>query len=109
LVLFSLFLILNFVSFYHYLQGNKISSIKKSFWPIFDDIYKPVVWFFMYSILLLAFLQQTHIWVRQLSSANIWLRIPATEFLLYFYINTVVVIIASFLIFQEKALFGKDE
>ncbi len=108
-IMAAIFLLLNFVVFQHFLSGGSFFAIHKTFWAIFDGIYKPIVWFLSY---LLVFAYLLHISLAFFETDKVlpvWFSAFANEFLLYFNFCFLTSVIASSLFYQEKVLFSEEE
>ncbi len=60
IILFSLFLLMNFVVYYKFLNGEKWFVFEKTFLLIFDNIYKLSAWFIVYLLILALSLSLLH-------------------------------------------------
>lgn len=108
-IVLALFLLLNFVAFYNYLQGGRFFAINKTFWPVFDNIYKPITWFFIYFLIFAYFFRIVFATFMMENSLPLWLNIFASDFFCYFLIYMVTAVIQLSLAYQAKFLFKTEE
>lgn len=109
-IVLAAFLILNFVGFYHFLNGGNLFALKKTFWPIMDNIYVPFFWSTVYFLVFVFLFQMI---LRYFIAQSNFLPVIVNAFVLEFLVAAVVYffvsIIQSFLVFQERKLFGKEK
>jgi len=108
-IVFVLFLLLNFVVFYNYLQGGRFFALNKTFWPIFDNIYKPIIWFFIYFLIFIYFFKVVFVSFMVGSTFPFWLNIFACDFFCYFLIYMMTAIVQLSLAYQAKFLFKSEK
>lgn len=106
IMVFSVFLLFNFVIFQHFLQGGSFFALNKTFWPILDNIYKYMIWFLLY-VLLFSYLFQQAFRIVSFGGLFLWGRIFVTEFCIYFLIYTIAALFMASLYYQEKIFFDK--
>lgn len=109
LIVLAMFLLLNFVVFYNYLQGGRFFAVNKTFWPVFDNIYKPILWFFIYFLIFIYLFRIVFVSFMVGNSLPLWLNVFASDFCSYFLIYTVTAIIQLSLAYQAKFLFKAEE
>ena len=108
-IVLALFLLLNFVVFYNYLQGGRFFAINKTFWPVFDNIYKPIISFFIYFLIFVYFFKVVFVSFMTENTLPLWLNIFASDFFCYFLIYMVAAIVEVSLAYQAKFLFKAEE
>ena len=107
-ILLVVILLLNFVVFQHAVNGGKIFAIRKTFMPIFDNIYKLIFWFFVYFFIFIYLLKSV-IMAFSDPSSPVWFNVIFGEISLYFVIYSMVAVFSAALFYQEKEIFLKDE
>lgn len=101
-----MFLIVMFVGFLHYLHGGHFFEIKKIFWPIFDEIFKPITCFFIYLIIFsFLFVSVYRYFVKDLGFVSVVL----CEFCMFFILYFMMAMIYFSLEYQEKILFSEEK
>ena len=109
-LLFSFFilvaacLLLNFVVFKNFVSGGRFFEIRRSFWPIFDNIYKLLGCFLVY-FFIFAYLYQIcfRAFISELNLAYALI----CEYSLCFLVCVMSVVLYNSLSYQEKILFRK--
>lgn len=95
----AMLLLMNFVCFIRFLKKKKWLCLRKTFWPVLDNLYKLFGWFFIYLIFFAYILYLT---------ASLQPPLPVKLFLSYFILYAAVAMLVSSLSYQEKFIF-KDE
>jgi len=108
IIVFAIILLLNFVVFQHFLQGGSFFALNKTFWIIFDNIYKPISWFFIYFIIF-AYITKVLLGVVFNNGLPLWLSVFVSEFFCYFVVYSIIAVFSASLYFQEKKLFIEDK
>lgn len=99
-VIVVLLMIMNFVCLIRFLKKERWFCLKKTFWPVMDNLYKLFGWFFAYLILFTYALY----FVAKLSKMPLFL--PVELFLFYFIFYAAVAVFVSSLSYQDKFIFG---
>lgn len=105
----AIFILLNFVVFQHFLNGGSFFAIRRTFWVVFDNVYKPIVWFFIYFLIFWFLCHVSRGFFETKKVLPMWLSAFVNEFFLYFNFCFLTSIIASSLFYQEKVLFSEEE
>ncbi len=101
-----IFLLLDFVVFVHWLKGGRFFEIKKVFWPVFDELFKLMTWFFIYLFIFsFLFLSVFRFFVRDLSFLGVF----GNEFCIYFVLYFMVAMMYFSFEYQEKTLFCTEK
>lgn len=108
-ILVFLFALLNFSVFQHFFRGGRFFAINKTFFPIFDNLYKPFAWFMIYLLIVTILLKQvfTYVFYNQHFSEGIRFCLNSFSFSAVYY--TIVVFLSASLFFQERDLFAEDK
>lgn len=107
-ILAMVILLFNFVIFQRMLSGGSFLEIKKTFMPLFDNIYKIVCWFFIYFFIFIYLLRNV-VLVFADKSFPIWFNIIFGEISFYFVIYSVVAVFSGAMFYQEKNLFSEEK
>lgn len=108
LILASLFILINFVIFIRLLQGKKWLVINQTFWPVFDNIYKVIVWFIFYMFFFVFICRIIFVALIGGGWFPLWVRNIIGEFGLNFVLYTIVCFFVSSLNYQAQCIFGDE-
>ena len=109
LIIFDVFLFVNFVIFQHYLNGGKLWVLNKTFLPLYDDLYKIVMWFSLYLFLFLLVMQYVLGMIRTHHGIFNLLHVFGYEVIIFFVFYSFVAIFSAMLAYQEEKLLGKEK
>ena len=107
IIIFCLLLLLNFVGFYHYLQGGKFFTLHKTIGRSFDNLYTFVTVFFVYMLIFIFFVFRGEGWFREYLEYGIAIEYLG-EFYLYFVFCIILAVFVGAFEYQEKKLFGRE-
>ena len=105
-IVFALVLLINFSCFLNFLHGGHLSVIKKSFWFVFDEIFKIFFWFFIYMIIFVFLFNDT---IRYFIANMNMLNMVMAEFCFYFLLFLMIAIVYFSYEYQEKVLFVEEK
>lgn len=102
----AVILLVNFCGFLHFLHGGRLSFMKKTFWPTFDEVFKIIFWFFIYMVIFVFLFNDVfRYFVTKLSLSSV----AVSEFCLYFLLFLSVAVIYFSYEYQEKELFVDEK
>lgn len=105
-IIFAVILLLNSVIFLHYLQGENLFVLNKTFWPVLDNIFKMLIWFFIYFFVFVFCLKDVFSYFLGHKELWGWLRYWGSEFCMDFFIFAIVSILVSALKYIELVIFS---
>lgn len=107
IIIFCLLLLLNFVGFYHYLQGGKFFSLNKTIGKVYDNLYILILVFFIYMLIFIYFVYRGEAMFRQYIQYGLGVEY-GSEFYLYFIFSMIITVFVSSFHYQEKKLFNDE-
>lgn len=107
LILISIVFLLNNVIFTQFLDGKKWFVLNKTFWPIFDNIYKLFLWFLIYFIFFAQIFRAIFLNIMNLKTTN-YVYTFSCEFIFFFFLYTTFAFWITSLRYQEKYLFSNE-
>lgn len=106
-IVFCLILLLNFVGFYHYLQGGTFFSLRKTIGQSYNNLYTLILVFFIYMLIFIYFIYRGEMLFRQYAQYGISFEY-GSEFYLYFIFSVIITVFVSSFHYQEKKLFREE-
>ncbi len=107
LILISIILLFNNVIFIRLLDEKKCNVLNKTLWPIFDNLYKFMLWFIIYFILFIQITRYIFLNVMTISTIP-FIYSFICEFILYFIIYSIPAFWIIILRYQEKYLLSDE-
>lgn len=108
-VLFILYLLLNAVMLIRFLQGKKWFCLRKVFWVIWDNLYKPFGWFFIYVLFFTLFLRDFLTFFVRNEAFPVWLSAFGGDFSFYFLLYSSIAVFVSNLSYQNKYIYYDED
>ena len=105
MIMFCLLLLLNFVGFYHFLQGGKFFTFHQTVGKSCDKLYTLVTVFFIYVLIFIFLLFRGEGFFREFLEYGVVVEYLG-EFYLYFIFCTILAVFVGSFEYQEKKLFG---
>lgn len=106
LVIAALFFIINAVVFARFLDDQEWFVYRKTFWPTFDNIYKLIIWFLCYLLLLGYFVASVKkIFDASLNVLPLFWGNLLSQFVLQYVFYLMIIFFLSFLRYQEYYIF----
>lgn len=108
-ILFILYLLLNAVMLIRFLQGKKWLCLRKVFWVIWDNLYKPFGWFFIYILFFTLFLRDFLAFFVRYEGFPVWLSALGGDFSFYFVLYSSIAVFVSNLSYQNKYIYFDED
>ncbi len=108
-ILFILYLLLNAVMLIRFLQGKKWFCLRKVFWVIWDNLYKPFGWFFIYVLFFTLFLKDFLAFFIRYEGLPIWLGALGADFSFYFLFYSSIAVFVSSLSYQNRYIYFDED
>lgn len=105
IIIFCLFLLLNFVGFYHYLQGGKFFTLHETIGRSWDNLYTLVTVFFVYMLIFVFLAFRGEGLVSAYLEYSVVIEYLG-DFYFYFIICAILAVFVGSFEYQEKKLFG---
>lgn len=109
IILFILYLLLNAVMLIRFLQGKKWLCLRKVFWVIWDNLYKPFGWFFIYILFFTLFLRDFLAFFVRYEGFPVWLSALGGDFSFYFVLYSSIAVFVSNLSYQNKYIYFDED
>lgn len=109
-IMAAFFMLSNAVLFARFLDGKGWLQLNKTAFPIFDNIYKQIIWFLFYLLLFAYFFQLVgRLFFVSEQVLPVWLCSFIGDFLLYFVFYLMIICFVSLLKYQEIYIFADEE
>lgn len=108
-ILFVLYIFLNSVVLIRFLQGKKWFRLRKVFWVIWDNLYKPFCWFFIYIFVFSLFMRDFLAFFVKYEGLPVWFSAFCGDFSFYFLIYMGIAVFVSVLAYQDRYIYFDED
>lgn len=106
-ILLVIYLLLHSFLFIRCLEEKKWTCFKTVFWPVFDNLYKPLGWFFVYFLFFLLIFRQSLFYFVKNEVFPVWFNALVGDFVLYAIIYVIASVFVSIFSFQVRYIFSE--
>lgn len=109
IMMFVLYVLLNAVVVVRFLQAKKEWYLRKVFVVVWDNLYKPFAWFFIYVLFFSLFLRDCLVFFVRYEHFPVWLNAFCGDFAFYFLLYWGIAVFISVLVYQAKYIYADED